>query len=179
MTNDNEMTAAIAKANEAHKLVTRLIPVGGSELREAMAAREAAEAEFEALCAAQPCGQVDPNGSCTTCGGSGLYSPGIECGDCDAAQRHSEALADKVADVCRDIVERSPSPEERALRTYLAAMVAAGYGLECILDDNGKLTKTKQLTVDEAVEYLTTDNAPLVWFSREGGCSWRIGGRIS
>jgi hypothetical protein len=34
------------------------------------------------------CGTVDPDGVCTTCGGTGLYSIGIDCGDCDAAAKN-------------------------------------------------------------------------------------------
>lgn len=59
---DNEMKTAIAKADKANDLVIKLITVGddSDELRQARRAREAAEAEFEALCAER---EVEPIGT--------------------------------------------------------------------------------------------------------------------
>jgi len=124
-------------------------------------------------------GTVDADGTCNTCGGSGLYSPGIECGDCDASERlhfmtarpavvrsatdeidcGTINVAEAVASTCRRIIEAAPTPEEIALRTYLEAMVAAGWTVTYQHnDENGKWVHDPS-TPEEIVRIMSDDVA--------------------
>lgn len=113
------------------------------------------------------CGTVDADGVCTTCGGTGLYSPGIVCGDCDAARIHFQAVSDRYA--AADAADK-PTPEETATRAYLTAMVAAGWSIEhhwwvrefatdASDEEIAAHTHKRAVSVDEMIDILANSQA--------------------